>query len=71
MKEKGTVKWYNATKKYGFITPDVGEKDIYVHASQIETLSQKLEEGERVEYEVQPGRKGPEAHHVNTIDAGQ
>ncbi len=58
----GTVKWFNPTKGYGFITPDEGGKDAFVHVSAVEQAGlSTLREGQRVEYEVQPGRDGKSA----------
>lgn len=58
----GTVKWFNPTKGYGFITPDEGGKDAFVHISAVEQAGlSSLREGQRVEYEVQPGRDGKSA----------
>ncbi len=55
----GTVKWFNAVKGFGFITPDEGGKDAFVHISAIERAGiPGLDEGQRVEYELQPGRDG-------------
>ncbi len=55
----GTVKWYNAVKGFGFITPDEGGKDAFVHVSALERAGiNGLDEGQRVEYEVEPGRDG-------------
>jgi len=69
---KGTVKWFNADKGFGFITPDDGGKDLFVHHSQIQsgdsyaTLSdgQAVEFDQAVEFEVGEGQKGPCANNV-------
>jgi CspA family cold shock protein len=56
---KGTVKWFNATKGFGFITPDDGTKDHFVHISAVETAGLSgLNEGQRVQYEVKAGQNG-------------
>ena len=56
---KGTVKWFNPSKGYGFITPDDGGKDVFVHASDVEHAgAHSLNEGQKVEYELQEGRDG-------------
>ena len=61
----GTVKWFNDSKGYGFITPDEGTKDLFVHFSNIAGDGFKsLSEGQRVEYEAREGEKGPEAINV-------
>jgi CspA family cold shock protein len=66
----GTVKWFNAAKGYGFITPDEGGKDLFVHFSQIAGEGYKsLDEGSRVEFEAREGQKGPEATSVTPIAA--
>ena len=63
----GTVKFFNAEKGYGFITREQGE-DVFVHFSNIEGSGYKtLEEGQNVEFDVAPGRKGEEAQHVRVI----
>ncbi len=55
----GTVKWFNAVKGFGFITPDEGGKDAFVHISALERAGiAGLDEGQRVSYELQPGRDG-------------
>jgi CspA family cold shock protein len=61
----GTVKWFNATKGYGFITPVEGGKDVFVHHSAIEGTGYKeLSEGQRVEFESEQAPKGPQAKWV-------
>jgi len=61
----GTVKWFNATKGYGFITPTDGGKDVFVHHSAIEGTGYKeLFEGQRVEFESEQAPKGPQAKWV-------
>ena len=63
----GTVKFFNAEKGYGFITRDEG-KDVFVHYSNIQGDGFKsLSEGQRVEFDVAPGRKGEEAQNVRVI----
>ncbi|MCZ6576642.1 MAG: cold-shock protein [Acidiferrobacterales bacterium] len=61
----GTVKWFNESKGYGFITPQDGSKDVFVHHSAITGSGFKtLAEGQRVTFEVRQGAKGPEAVDV-------
>ena len=56
---KGTVKWFNPVKGYGFITPEDGGKDAFVHISAVERAGlSELKEGQQVEYELQPGKNG-------------
>ena len=62
---KGTVKWFNNSKGYGFITPEDGNQDVFVHHKSIQGEGYKsLDEGQTVEFEVQQGQKGPEAINV-------
>ena len=64
----GTVKWFNDAKGYGFITPDEGSKDLFVHHSSIAGDGFKsLAEGARVQFEQREGAKGPEATDVVTV----
>ena len=69
MRQTGVVKWFNDTKGFGFITPEGGGKDCFVHFSAIEGSGFKsLAEGERVEFEVVEGDKGPAAEKVIKLD---
>ena len=64
---QGTVKWFNAEKGYGFIAED-GGPDVFVHYSAIDMPGYKsLEEGDRVEFEVSQGQKGPQADNVHKV----
>lgn len=63
-KSKGTIKFFNSQKGYGFITPVGGGKDLFVHINNIEGDAQFIREGQKVEYVERPGRKGPEATDV-------
>jgi len=63
----GTVKFFNAEKGYGFISREDGD-DVFVHFSNIQATGYKtLDEGQRVEFEIGPGRKGDEAQNVRVI----
>ncbi|WP_375489594.1 cold-shock protein [uncultured Jatrophihabitans sp.] len=65
---QGTVKWFNSEKGYGFIQPDDGSADVFVHYSEIQTNGYKtLDENQRVEYEVGQGQKGPQAQTVRPL----
>ena len=65
MRTRGTVKWFNDSKGFGFITPENGTKDCFVHHSAIQGQGFKsLAEGDRVEFDVVAGQKGPAAANV-------
>jgi CspA family cold shock protein len=65
MRTIGTVKWFNDTKGFGFVTPEDGSRDCFVHHSAIQGQGFKsLTEGERVEFDVVEGQKGPAAENV-------
>jgi cold shock protein len=64
----GVVKWFNATKGFGFIRPDDGGEELFVHHTAIQMQGyRQLEEGQRVEFEVTQGPKGPQASSVRPI----
>lgn len=60
----GTVKFFNESKGFGFIMPDDGGKDIFVHAN---GLNDDIREGDKVSFEIQDGKRGPSAVNVNVI----
>ncbi len=62
---EGTVKWFNSTKGFGFITPSDGGKDVFVHKNE---APGSLQDGERVEFEVAESDKGPKATNVRVLD---
>lgn len=65
---KGKVKWFNAEKGYGFITPEDGSKDVFVHFSGIVGNGfRSLEEGQDVSFEIVQGDKGPQAANVEKL----
>ena len=71
MATTGTVKWFNDSKGYGFLTRDDGEKDVFVHHSAIQGQGFKsLAEGEKVEFDVVQGQKGPAAENVVQVGGG-
>ena len=68
----GTVKWFNETKGFGFVTPDNGGEDLFVHFSAISSTGYKtLQEGQRVSFEVTQGKKGKQASNIQTSVAGK
>ncbi|HKW47942.1 MAG TPA: cold-shock protein [Gemmatimonadaceae bacterium] len=68
MRTTGTVKWFNDQKGFGFITPENGQKDCFVHHSAIQGSGFKsLSEGERVEIDIVQGQKGPAAENVTRM----
>lgn len=65
---QGTVKWFNGEKGFGFITPDDGTKDLFVHYSEIQGNGYRsLDENQRVQFEVEQGAKGPQAVGVTAV----
>ena len=65
---QGTVKWFNADKGFGFIAPDDGTADVFVHFSAIEAEGYRsLDEGQKVEFTVTQGQKGPQAEQVRPV----
>ena len=64
----GVVKWFSAEKGFGFVTPDDGSADVFVHFSAIQGDGYKsLDEGQKVEFDVTAGQKGPQAANLRTI----
>jgi CspA family cold shock protein len=63
--QKGTVKFFNVAKGFGFITPESGGKDVFVHANDIGGAI--LQEGTKVEFEIVQGKKGPQASSVKVV----
>ena len=65
---EGTVKWFNAEKGFGFIAPEDGSADVFVHYSAIQTNGfRTLEENQRVRFEIGQGNKGPQATDVTAV----
>nr|WP_274638512.1 cold-shock protein [Microbacterium bovistercoris] len=64
----GTVKWFNSEKGFGFIAPEDGTQDVFAHFSAIEGSGYRsLDEAQRVEFDVEPGAKGPQATHIRVV----
>jgi CspA family cold shock protein len=64
----GTVKWFNATKGFGFIAPDDGSPDVFAHFSAIDGSGyRELSEGQKVDFDVEQGPKGPQAKRVKVL----
>ena len=66
-KIKGTVKFYNDMKGFGFIKPDNGDKDVFVHTSQLDNVGGTLQEGQAVMFDSVRGKKGAEAQNVEMV----
>jgi cold shock protein len=62
---KGTVKFFNVSKGFGFITPEDGSKDVFVHAN--DTNGAELNEGTKVEFDITQGKKGPQASNLRVL----
>ena len=65
---EGTVKWFNADKGFGFITPDDGGPDVFVHFSEL-VDTDSLKEGQRIKFDVNQGPKGPQAANVVSLES--
>jgi CspA family cold shock protein len=67
----GTVKWFNPTKGFGFIQPDSGGKDVFVHISAVQRAGmESLDEGQRLEFQVVPGRDGrTSADNIKAVES--
>jgi len=67
---QGTVKWFNGEKGFGFIAPDDGGKDVFVHYSEVQGSGfRTLEENQRVQFDIEQGQKGPQAVGVTAVSS--
>lgn len=65
---RGTVKWFNDEKGYGFIAPESGGKDVFIHMSALrDSRIQTLAEGQQIEFDMEPGKKGQQAVNITTL----
>ena len=65
----GTVKWFNTTKGYGFITPDEGDRDAFVHITEVQRCGlERLNEGQRVNFTIMEEERGPKAVDIGPVD---
>jgi len=65
--ERGTVKWFDKEKNFGFIESDTGGKEFFVHSSNVQEMEEGLDKGQRVEFEIGEGKKGPQAVNVRSL----
>lgn len=72
MRQRGTCKFWDLGRGYGFLTPDDGSRDVFVHVSAVERAGlRSLEKGDAVTFEVIPGKKGPQAVDIVLTEGGQ
>jgi CspA family cold shock protein len=69
--ERGTIKWFDEQKGYGFILSDTDGKEYFVHATAVTDMGRVLEKGEHVEFEVVEGKKGPQAGNVRSLSESE
>ena len=67
--QQGVVKWYNGKKGYGFVSPDDGSKDVFIHAAAVRAASLKfLNEGDKIKFSTESTEKGPAAVNISKLD---